>query len=127
MVATRMFNTRAVGFITACGTPNNAMAARYPDPPACPTEAYSIDTAAINRVSHRIVMAGHRSRAYNSRARIMPTRTAICPSTTLPTVFARARKKDRSWMSEKVSKLNVEKVVYPPRNPIAKKGCQSGN
>jgi hypothetical protein len=27
-------------------------------------------------------------------------------------IFARARKKDRCWMSAKVSKLNVEKVVY---------------
>ena len=86
-------------------------AARYPDPPACPTEAYSSDTAAINRLSHRVVMEVRHSSSYNSRARIMPTRTAICPSTTLPTIFARARKKDRSWMSEKVSKLNVEKVV----------------
>jgi hypothetical protein len=88
-----------------------AMAARYPDPPACPTEAYSIDTTANKRVSHRMVMKVRRSASYNRRARIMPTRTAIWPRRTLPTIFARAKKKERCWMSAKVSKLNVEKVV----------------
>jgi hypothetical protein len=41
----------------------------------------------------------------------MPTTTASCPRTTLPTVYARARRKDRCWMSAKASKLNAEKEV----------------
>ena len=56
----------------------------------------------------------------------MPTRTANCPRTTLPSEFASARKKDRCCRSAKVSKLNVEKVVYPPRKPTTKKSRQLG-
>ena len=37
-VATRMFSVSAVGFMTTGGTPTRAMAARYPDAPAWPTD-----------------------------------------------------------------------------------------
>ena len=37
-LATRMLSTSAVGRITAGGSPNSAISARYADAPACPTE-----------------------------------------------------------------------------------------
>ena len=36
--ATRMFKVNAVGFISDGDIANNAIAARYPDAPACPTD-----------------------------------------------------------------------------------------
>ena len=44
IVATRMFSTSAVGFITAAETPMSAITARYPDAPACPTDEYNNPT-----------------------------------------------------------------------------------
>lgn len=38
MAATRMLRLRAVGLITTGETPTNAIAARYPDVPPCPTD-----------------------------------------------------------------------------------------
>src|SRR5918994_5211954 len=51
MVATRMLRARAVGFITSGATPTSAIAARYPDAPACPTDEYRIAAAKIKRTS----------------------------------------------------------------------------
>src|SRR5918994_5677665 len=51
MVATRMLRARAVGFITSGATPTSAIAARYPDAPACPTDEYRIAAAKIKRAS----------------------------------------------------------------------------
>jgi hypothetical protein len=41
MEATSRLRTRAVGFMIAGATPTNAIAARYPEAPAWPTEKYS--------------------------------------------------------------------------------------
>src|SRR5829696_8984171 len=51
MVAMRMLRARAVGFITSGATPTSAIAARYPDAPACPTDEYRIAAAKIKRAS----------------------------------------------------------------------------
>ncbi len=36
--ATRIFNTSAVGLISAGASPNSVITAMYPDAPACPTD-----------------------------------------------------------------------------------------
>src|SRR5258708_2087564 len=49
-LATKRFNTRAVGFITSGARPNSAIAARYPDAPPCPTDEYSRAATKISSV-----------------------------------------------------------------------------
>src|SRR5215213_8155696 len=51
MVATRMLRARAVGFITSGATPTSAIAARYPDAPACPTDEYSTAATKISPIN----------------------------------------------------------------------------
>src|SRR5574341_136299 len=51
MAATRIFRARAAGFMDAGARPNRAMAARYPDAPACPTEEYNSAAAKISAIS----------------------------------------------------------------------------
>src|ERR1041384_5526163 len=46
--ATMMFRINAVGFMTAVEIPNRAIAARYPDAPACPTVEYRRATAKMS-------------------------------------------------------------------------------
>src|SRR5215213_3816157 len=60
MVATRMFSANAVGFITSGATPTRAIAARYPEAPACPTDEYRSAAAKI-RTASKITcsIAGH--------------------------------------------------------------------
>lgn len=52
--ATKIFKVNAAGFISNGATLNNAIAARYPDAPPCPTDEYKI--AATNIKAARIKM-----------------------------------------------------------------------
>jgi hypothetical protein len=53
MVATRRFKTSAVGRIIGVGVPRKAIAARYADAPAWPTDEYKIAAARNATVSNR--------------------------------------------------------------------------
>src|ERR1051326_1887184 len=58
IVATRMFRASEVGFITSCETPISAIAARYPDAPACPTDEYKNATSRMQTASSATVLSG---------------------------------------------------------------------
>jgi hypothetical protein len=59
MAATKIFNVSAVGLITGGATPNKPIAARYPDAPAWPTEAYRKAAPKIKTVSVDIAIVSN--------------------------------------------------------------------
>jgi hypothetical protein len=57
MDATRMLRQSAVGFMIAGSTFRSAIAAKYPEAPAWPTDEYSMAAARIMKASSAMVVA----------------------------------------------------------------------
>ena len=55
MDATNRFNTRAVGRVTSGATAKNAITAKYPDAPPCPTDEYRTATTKMARMISSVV------------------------------------------------------------------------
>jgi hypothetical protein len=53
-----MLRARAVGFITSGATPTRAIAARYPEAPACPTDEYRMAAAKMSKVNNTTSFRG---------------------------------------------------------------------